>query len=924
MKKSILFFFLTFSTTIFSIAQVGIIKGSVKDAKNQEAAIGATVKIEGSVVGALTDIEGNFELKKVPAGVHTILITYIGYTDKKIANVRVEADKTTLINALVSEDNKTLETVTVKAQRFTTSEISVISEIKQVQQIAVGVSGQQIAKTQDRDASGVVRRVPGVSIFDERFIVVRGLNERYNTVLLNDIITPSTEVDVKSFSFDLIPSSAIDRMLVFKSPSADLPGDMAGGAIKIFTKTVPDGNNFSANFSIGYRSNTTLQEALTYDGGKTDWLGVDDATRALPANFPSRKKVIETAGLETTIDKFRNLNPYYTVNQATILPDLRGNINFSRRWFIGSKELTNISYVNYSQTHWLNPVSQNRYNYDGAKTEYFNDEMNQDNIRMGVMSNWALILNPKNKIEFRNLFNQFATKETVTRLGGNIENNLDVSNNAFRWEQRSIYSGQLSGTHEVSAKTKAKWMGGFGYTFRQEPDFRRFTSSREAGSSNPFIINLQQFESPTLQQAARFYSSMDEILGSLRADIEHVIGTKNEDNDEMNMKLKYGIYGEVKDRFFNARWFGIVNPNRINSEILSLTPEKFFTNDNLGSNKVYYSEGTNYDDRYYAQNYLGAGYVSMYLPVNEKFNATVGFRGEFNEQKLQSRERGSGKKINVDNAVFSPLPSTNFTYKINDKNLLRGGFGVTINRPEFRELAPFTYYDFNFDVARRGNSNVKNATIYNYDIRYDLYPSKSELITFGVFYKTFKNPIEAAVFYNGSTVAFTVENAKSAYSAGVELEVRKNITGILKDRLTAVFNASYIKSNVKVSGISDFNRYLQGQSPYLINTGLFYNDDQNGIQANVLYNVIGPRIFVIGDNVLSANVFEMPRHVIDLSISKSINKRLDFKAGVQDLLNQAFRLVQDTNRDNKVSAEDGIYQTYKRGTVSTIGLTYKF
>ncbi len=925
LQRPILFFFLSFLFSVSSFAQTGTIRGTIKDAKNKEAIIGATVLIEGTTLGSATDVEGNFVISKVPAGAYKLLLSYVSYKSKLIENVRVEADKTSLIDTEIEEDSKVLETVVVKGRKNTSTEVAVITEIKQVQQIAVGVSAQQIQKTQDRDASAVVRRIPGISIFDDRFIVVRGLNERYNTVMLNDIITPSTEVDVKSFSFDLIPSTAIDRMLVFKSASAELPGDMGGGAIKIYTKTVPDGNNLTAGFTVGYRSNTTFNNTPTYQGGQTDWLGFDDGTRTLPKGFASRNSVINNASSEEVINKFKNLPDYYNVQQHTVSPDYRGAINFSRRMFVGNKELSNTSFLNYGFSNLINPIQQNRFNFEGGKTENFDDRLFQQNIRLGVMSNWSLILNPRNKIEFRNLFNQLANKETVTRGGANIENNLDINNAAFRFEQRSIYSGQLSGTHELNDRTKLRWIGGLGYTYRLEPDFRRFTSTRESGSSNPFIINLQQFESPTLQQAARFYSKMDEIVGTGTVSIERLLGKKNEENPDATPKLKAGIYTEYKDRYFNARWFGIVNPNRVGSEILNKSPEEFFTADNLAPYKLYYGEGTNFDDRYTAQNLLTAAYAEVFWPFSPKLEATIGFRAEYNRQQLQSRQRGSGTPINVDNPVFNPLPSANVTYKINEKNLIRGAFSVTVNRPEFRELAPFTYYDFNFDVARRGNSGLKNATIYNFDLRYDFYPSKNELITLGVFNKQFRNPIEAAVFYNGSTVAFTVANAVSAYSRGIELEVRKALgTQGFLGNLLLTFNASLIDSDVKVSGGGEFSRYLQGQSPYIINTGLFYNDEKRGLQANILYNVIGQRIFVIGDNVLSANVFEMPRNVIDLNITKSLGKRVEVKLGIQDLLNQPFRLKQDTDRNNKITETDGDYQVYKRGTYSTLGLTYRF
>ena len=901
-----------------SNAQTGVIKGNIKDSKTNDAMIGTTVMIDGTQLGTITDFDGNFEILEVKAGVYKVIISSIGYANTEIENVRVEAYKSSIITTSLSESSQIIEGVEVTAQRKTGSEVSVVSEIRQLANIAVGVSSQQITKTQDRDASQVVRRVPGVSIFDDRFIVVRGLNERYNTVLLNDIITPSTEVDVKSFSFDLIPSSAIDRMMVYKSPSADLPGDIAGGAIKIYTKTVPDGDNVSMGFTIGYRGNATGSNVVDYTGSNLDGIGFGSNYRNLPSSFPSTKSVIVNAGTEAMIDNFRNLDPYYSAQSRTVSPDYRGNINLSKRFFIGDKELTTISYINYSNTHTYQQVLQNRFLYDESVANTFHDDNYTNNVRLGAMSNWSLILNPRNKIEFRNIFNQLATKETVIRSGELFENNLEVSNQSFRYEQKSILSSQLSGTHELSEKTRFKWIGGFGYTRRSEPDFRRFSSSRELGSDGAYKIDLQQFESPTLQQAARFWSNMDEFVITGTASLDKVLGEKHSDNDK-NKILKMGFYSEYKDRYFKARWFGIVNPNRVGASITGQKPEDFFSNDNLRASRVFYSEGTNFDDKYTAQNMLNAAYVSLYLPFNDRFNATIGMRGEYNEQMLQSRERGGGQKVDVDNAILSPMPSLNATYKINEKNLLRFGYGTTVNRPEFRELAPFTYYDFIFDVSRRGNKDIKVATIHNFDLRYDFYPSKGELITLGVFHKKFHNPIEAAIFYNGSTVAFTVANSESATSSGIELEVRKNISS----KLMVLFNASLINSNVVVSGLSDYNRFLQGQSPYLINAGLFYSIPESGIQANVLYNIVGKRIYVIGDNVISANVFEMPRNVLDVNISKTMGN-IEIKAGAQDILNQPFRLIQDTNRDNKITDTDGVFQEFRRGSNFYLSVNFKF
>jgi outer membrane receptor for ferrienterochelin and colicin len=918
-----------------SFAQTGTLSGKISDAKSNEALIGAIIRVETTALGASTDVEGNFTIARVPAGVYKVTISSVGYVNKVYENVRIEAGKTTVIDTKIAEDSKTLGEVVVKAQRLTSTDVAIITEIKQIQQVAVGVSAQQIQKTQDRDAAQVVRRIPGITINDDRFIVVRGLNERYNTVMLNDLITPSTEVDSKSFSFDLIPSSAIDRVLVYKSASADLPGDISGGAIKIYTKTVPDGNSFSVGFSTGIRANTTFTSRTTHVGSSTDWLGFDNGLRTLPSNFASRNSVINYASNPAVIDKFKALPAYYNVESINVLPDFRFNTNFSRRFFIKDIEVTNISYLNYSNTNQFAEIAQNRYFFDGSDKEQYNDQTLGQNVRVGAMSNWAFILNPKTKIEFRNLFNQIGIKETILRRGIN-DQDLELNNGAFRYEQRSIYTGQLSGTHELAEGSKLRWIGGFGYTLRKEPDYRRFTSSRKIGTNDPFVIDIQQFESPTLQQAARSYSYLDEYAYTGSLTFDKMFGSAT-DEETKRAKLSVGSYVQYKDRFFQNRWFGVVNPNRLPAEspILSNGPSKFFGPENLASNLVYYAEGTNQEDRYTAQNLYLAGFASYYWPISQKLNATIGIRGEYNRQQLQSQKRGSGEAIDVDNPVFSPLPSVNLTYNFSEKHLLRAGYSITVNRPEFRELAPFTYYDFTEDVTRRGYvkatpnaPGLLDAQIMNFDLRYEFYPTKTEIVSVALFNKQFSNPIEAAIFYNGSSLAFTVNNADKAFARGVELEIRKSLSplgGKFFDRSMLVFNGALIDSDVRAGlGNVSLDRNLQGQSPYMLNFGYFYNDEKAGWQANVLYNVIGPRIYAVGDNEISASIFEMPRHVVDLNLTKTLSKKAELRINIQDLFNQPFLFRQDTNRDNEITDADRTFKTFKRGTYSSIGVVYKF
>ncbi|WP_025762987.1 TonB-dependent receptor [Dyadobacter tibetensis] len=932
---SILFFFVCAAN---AFAQTGSIKGSIIDSQNKEAVIGASVILKGSTppMGTATDVEGNFEITGIPTGPQIVIVSYVSYKSKEIP-VTVYPNQAILINTTIEEDVANLTEVKIVGQRQTFTDVSVITEIKQAEQIAVGISAQQIQKSQDRDASQVIRRVPGVSIQDDRFVIIRGLSERYNTVMLNDAITPSSEVDVKSFSFDLIPSSAIDRMMIYKSGSSDLPGEFAGGIIKIYTKTVPDSDGLTLSLTSGFRKGTTFQNANDYQGSSLDWIGFGAGDRLLPNNFPKTSTLqSENTPSETSLNAFRNLPEFYTLKNKNVAPDLRASLGYNRSFHLGDTKLTTFNNINYSNTNQSIQNTQYRYlnfNEDNQKSEilsHFNDKMYQQNVRLGVLSNWSYIINPNHKIEFRNLFNQLSNKETTFRQGYNTDNSTELQNYAFRYESKSIYSGQLGGTHELSDATTVKWLGAFGLTHRDEPDFRRFISSRAIGSNDPFRVELVPGSNASLTRGARFYSTLNEYTSSFRTDFEHRIERAAYQGDEkMQIKLRAGLYGEYKNRSFKARWFNLTSGGGVSNEILSQPADQLFGSQNIGADMLYYGDRTNTDDRYDAQSSLYAGYVGSYIPFTTKLNASFGVRLEHNTQKLQSRERGAGAKINVNNPILSVLPSANFAYNFTETSLLRLAYSMSVNRPEFRELAPFTYYDFNFDVSRVGNQNLKTPSIQNVDLRYEVYPTPAELLSFAVFYKHFTNPIEATIRYAGSGISYYVDNAESAATMGAELEIRKSLKGITAsnfvDNLTLLLNASYIHSNVQTGFSNQENdRQLQGQSPYLINTGIYYNNVNSGWSVNALYNVVGKRIFLVGDNDLQPTVYEMQRNVIDLNLIKTIGEHLEIKLGIQDLLNQPYRLIQDSNRDKKITSVDEAYQTYRKGTYSTIGLTYKF
>ena len=925
-----------------AFGQMGTIKGTIADEKTGEGIIGANVVLEGTTQGGSTDVNGNFIIGKVKAGKYNLVISYVSYVTKIVPNVEVYPDQTTVMFSSINEDVHELEDVVITAKRQTDTDISVITELKKADLVAVGISSQQIKMSQDRDAAQVIRRVPGVTIIGNRFVNVRGLSERYNTVLLNGIIAPSTEVDSKAFAFDLIPSNMLDRMLVYKSGSADLPGEFAGADINIFTKNVVEENSTSLSFSGSFRANTTGQNVqLSEEKGKTDWLGKDDGTRQLPSAFPTENlRILSQNPNDQNISKLatatRMLPNTWGTRNLTASPDLRINFDMARFVHLGKRKLENVTSISYAKTSQLQEISQNYYDrFDESIQKSipryrYNDVRFTQTNRIGAISNFTFEFSPSHRIEFRNFYNQQGINQSTVRKGTDDAQAFDVNNQAFNYNGRNIYSGQLSGKHSMSNAINFNWIFGLNNTNADQPDYRRIRSQRSMGTTDPFSIIIPPGASSF--DAGRFYSKLNERTYSAVGNLEIKLNPDADENKQI--KLITGYYLEKKDRTFDARWMSYkwLNSSVIDNSLLLGSFNQIFQPQNLG-NTFILEEGTNEGpdlyDRYEGHNRLMAGYAGIVTPIADKFRLSTGLRIEHNEQQIDVVDASGKIKRVTDSPLTVPMPFFNLSYNVNEKMLLRVAYSKTVNRPVFRELAPFNYYDFDRNADVFGNKDLKTAKIDNIDLRWELYPSKSENIAFGVFYKHFKDPIEQFLS-PGSNLRYGFTNADNATSYGVEAELRKSLEGISNsffNKLSFVFNGALIKSAIVLPASLvnlDKNRAMQGQSPYVVNASLYYNDFARGLQLSVQYNVFGKRIYAVGDKDINPNQYEMPRNQIDLTISKHVSKHLEVKFGIQDLLNQKYRLIQDSNHDKKITNVDESIQSYRWGQYTTLGVSWKF
>ncbi|HRF81226.1 MAG TPA: carboxypeptidase-like regulatory domain-containing protein [Flavobacteriales bacterium] len=932
-------FLLLLATTflaLFAAAQKGTVAGTIT--ANEGGTIQpmpfVNVAIKGSTIGATTDLDGKFSFP-VEAGNHTLLVSFVGYESTE-RPVTVTADARTIADVELKTQGIEMKEFEVVTLKRTETEGAVVMETRKSEQVVNGIGREQISKGQDRTAGDVVKRIPGVTMVGDRFIMIRGLADRYNTVMLNDVIAPSLESDKRAFSFDILPSGALDRIMIYKTGAPELPGEFAGGVIKIHTVNHPNENQTRVDYSTSYRAGTTFNDFYSSQRSSTDNLGFDNGLRQLPGAFPGS---LYNTSPERLQGAGRSLANNWTADQRTAMPDQRFSVMLARRFGGEGKNISggNVTSLNYTNT--MASYTAKNYNYNvfdpvsqrSDSIYNYTDNENFHTVRFSALSNFSMLVGNNTKLEFRNLFTQQGVDQATLRTGKNFEEQFEVRNYAFRYQQRSIYSGQLHGEHDLRTDvSKVSWTAGYGMANSTEPDLRRLRTVRDINTTDadtPFQTIIPP--GATTLDAGRFFSEMNETVMTGKLDYEHKIT-----GEHNTFKFRGGVFVEQKDRTFAARWmsYRAASSSQLDQSLLFAPLDQVFSSNNINNGTGFkLEEGTNPSDRYTAANSLYAGYLGTTMTLATKTVVSAGVRAEHNTQQLNSATFG-GRRVLVDNPVLSILPSVNASRSFGERSQVRLAWATTVNRPEFRELAPFAFYDFSFNNVLSGNDSLKTATIQNVDARYEFYPSAAEVVSVGVFYKHFTNPIE--MFFlpgagSGGTRNFTFGNAQQATSVGAELEVKRQLSGLFTEgylsHVGLMLNAAYIITEVQLGDVAAQaqQRPLMGQSPYIVNAGLYYQDTERKLQYNVLYNVIGPRLFAVG-TFGTPDIYEMPRNVVDLTLTKGIGKRLEVKLSAQDILNQRTLLIQDSNDNGGIDDRDEEIMSFRRGSYFSIGFGLRF
>lgn len=909
-----------------TMATAADIKGRIIDKQTSEPLTGATIQTADGH-GSVADADGCFCIGGLQSKQsYTLTVKYIAYQTLTL-EAKPDGDS---IRVELIPDSQTLTGVTVTGLARRNTEAAQLEVAKKSAVVMSNISAQEIRKTQDNNASEVIRRVPGISLIEDKFVMVRGLSQRYNNVWINGGAVPSSEADARAFSFDIIPSNQIDNLVIVKSPSAEYPADFSGGFIQINTKDIPTENYVTLTLGGNWNTATAFSDFKYAKGSSTDFLGFDSGLRSLQSG------ALQTLSGDKSVSLQGNgLNNDWHVKTRKPVGDLKLGAEMAHNWDFGGRKLGLVGALNYTKEQRTYKDMVNNlfgvYDVTHDKSNYLRhsvDAQYNNNVRVGALLNLTyLSANGNTKYELKNIFNQLATDRYTWREGFNAQSDNE-QNAEYYYRSRTTYNAQLTGKHTLQ-HDQLTWSASYSYANRRMPDRRRYRLEEEEGTMMLVTGN----------DISREFTRLDEHIMSASVGDEHRFHFA-----AFDPTLKLGAYGEYRTRSYTTREF-IYNWEPENRDLL---PNDFRTMDMtsllsssgyFGANGLYLLEEPKMTNDYDGNNTLGAAYATASLPLG-RLSIEAGLRYEYNQMELirnlRDDELSRQSKYYVSNDLF---PSVNTVYRFNSQHQVRLCYGKSVNRPEFREVSPSVYYDFDLASNVQGRYDLRSCYIHNVDLRYELYPSRGEAISVAAFYKHFDSPIEWTYTVSGGTdLIYSYENAKSAKSLGLEIDIRKRLDFIGLRGFSLSLNGALIHSRVKFADSSrNTDRPMQGQSPYLVNAGLFYRNDRHQFNAALLYNRIGKRIIGVGrsegstgdeSNARVPDSYEMPRNSIDFTVSKKfLGERLELKANVRNLLNEKLfykQFADVTYSDGTQRSIEQVTRSYNPGRNIGLSATYRF
>lgn len=935
MKFNLRFLFIALFICTISIAQnKGTISGVLTDKESNNAALPfANVLIKGTNISVNTDIDGKYSLNVNP-GNYTIIFSFVGYETKE-APVTVKAGETVVINQILSSGSFTLKDVVVKSTANKEKETALLLDQKNAVVIKQSIGAQEMSRKGVSDVEEGLTKVTGITKVGSRGIFVRGLEDRYNNLLINDLAVPSNSPFSKIVPLDLFPTNIVGVIDVYKTFNPNIYGDFAGGTFNIQTSKVSK-NITKINIGAGYTTGNSFKDfLLSADADSASgFFGFNGKDRELPSFLG------ETAG-RTTFTQDQALNSVSNdkgFNVSKTKSPLNSSFNFLHAEKFDLSNDRNISYLlslnfdnSYAVREGVSRTLQtlgDKYNNDFVNTEY----------RLKTSTSALIGVNYTTE-RFKLAFNTLYLKTTLNSIldqYGVLSNN-GVKNNFIRTNQldkTDYLNAQLLGEYSLTEDKNQTLKGGVSYanTKYGQPDRKFFSGTQESENQ----INTSYGGNNFLRQ----YLDVDGnafVSGLLEYNLK--FGKDGKQN-----KLTVGYNGNVSKMESSYRFVASNGGTFTSTDINNIDTK--ITND-INSNAVFFNESSNTTYKVKLNESANAGYANLFLKFAEKFELNGGVRVESTIKETYYRTLGSFDdpfKLKKYNNLYV-LPSLNLKYLLNDTSNIRFAASKTYTKPVVMESFPISYINAD-NTSTQGNSLLKNSDNYNVDLKYEVFPTAKEMLTFGVFGKYIDNPIERTFIANATSgTVTTFLNSDNATLFGAEVEFLLGLNRISESLQHFSFglNASVMSTKVNVAKTYESQdedglvtvknsiethqtRSLQGASDWLINSDLKYEFNLAKDWTNTMslvYGVFGKRIYAVGTNGQD-NTYELPVSQLDFVWGSKISEHFDVKFTADNLLNPVRKLEFGNNGTVKVDEPSLLANSYKRGVGFSVKLGYTF
>lgn len=943
-----------------ALAQKGIIRGTIID-ETGEPLFSANAVIKGTTNGTTSDFDGKFEINAAP-GTYVVELSFIGYQQVRVTDVQVVAGQVTPMGTIKLEPaTNELVAVTVTAESVRSTEGALLALKKKSVSVMDGISSQTFKKIGDGNAASAVARVPGVSLQGGKYVFVRGLGDRYTKTQLNGMDVPGLDPDRNALQMDIFPTNIIDNIIVLKSFNADQPADFTGGMVNIETKEFPEQPELSLSLGLGYTLGQSFNANYlnTNGGSSTDFLGIDGGFRSEPLNMSVDNQQPTGAfaiGTESNAAQTRLFIDELAAKRNMSL--MNGSLGIAGGNQIKTDDYTYgysgaLSYKN--ETSFYEDYERNFWRKEGSDRSVYElrpsttrkGDVGINNVFLSGMLGGAIKgYKSKLKVNLMHLQNaessaaQFFQEDLIA---SNNESKLDV----LTYTERSLTNMLVAGTYALDfgdasgdGAVDLEWKFSPTYSRINDKDFRQSPYLMDiSGGDTTYSVDPNEVAFPS-----RFWRNLTEYNLPVRADLtfdRNIAGKKS--------KIKTGVSYTYKARSYEILGYELLaagNPSYTGNPD-ELLEDDFIYNPSTG-------EGTFIFGNYQRSNtYSGvqstaAVYGSAETELSNRLKTIVGLRIEKYDQFYTGQNQIANFNPNDDAArifasdnVLSLLdffPTLSVIYQTDENSNLRFGYFRTTARPSFKEKSTAEIVDPISGLTFIGNIDLVSTYINNFDVRYEYFFKRNQTVAVSAFYKMFQDPIELSSYLQ-SNDSYQPRNVGDAQVAGVEFEGRVGMGFINEalDVLSLNTNISFIYARVKYDKgprgtfaarqqglrdgetLGDF-RDMQGQAPYIVNTGLAYTGKKNGIETGLYYNVQGPKLEFLGIG-LSPDIYSVPFHSLNYNFLIKFGKEDRYQAGfsVDNILNDKRESI-----TRSFQATDQTFSAYNPGTTVGLSISYKF